>query len=311
MGRNRPAAAGRLVLALTAVATGVLIALIAQIGPAYGRTRRTSRAVQLGSRIVLRSMDIRVLRRGVVRDGPALVVANRVCWIDILAIAASAPVVPVANCEVARWPVIGGLARRAGTVFVQRRACRELQDSIGRIAALLRQGHRVLIFPEGTAIPDGPPATFGRAGFQAAVDAAVVVQPMAVQYLDRHGRPIAAAALAGEHGLPAAIWRVLRSGPVVVGLRWTTMPAIDDGGHRAGHRARAAARAGISINRHLTLTTDGGSAGSAGLAGQCDQHVSGGSALPCRSESGVRAQRGAQRPADRPQPVRPGLDVVT
>ena len=46
--------------------------------------------------MLLRALGIRLLTTGAARDGAALVVANHVSWVDILAITATSPVVPVA-----------------------------------------------------------------------------------------------------------------------------------------------------------------------------------------------------------------------
>lgn len=233
------------------VLAGLLVPAAA-LGPRYGRVRRAGLAASAGSRLLLRALGIRVVRRGVVRDGAALVVANHVSWVDILVIAATAPVVPVAKCEIAQWPVIGALARRVGAVFVPRRTGRDLPAAVGQVAGLLRRGHRVLIFPEATTTCGGPPAGFYRAGFQAAVDAAVPVVPVAIGYADGHGRPTTAAAFVGADDLLTSLWRVLRSGALVADLWWQpAAPATQDGGHRANHRARAATRAHERISRRL------------------------------------------------------------
>lgn len=251
-GRTVVAVVGRLALVCGALLVAVPIVLLGTCGPGYGRTRRASLAVQLGSRILLCALGIRIVRAGSGRPGAALVVANHISWIDVLAIAATAPVVPVAKCEVARWPVIGPLARRTGTVFVSRRIGRDLPDTVASITATLRRGHRVLLFPEGTTTCGGPPVAFRRAGFQAAVDAAAPVQSVSIQYTDRHGRPTVSAAFVDDDTLFESVWRVLRGGPMLVRVRWQpALAAIEDGGHRAGHRARAAQCARGRISQAL------------------------------------------------------------
>lgn len=251
-GRTRPAALARLALTGGAMVLASGLVLVGALGPRYGRIGRAGVAASLGSRILLRALGIRVVRHGVVRDGAALVVANHVSWVDILVIAATAPAVPVAKCEIARWPVIGGLARRIGAVFVPRRTGRDLPEAVDQVAGLLRRGHRVLIFPEATTTCGGPPAGFYRAGFQAAVDAAAPVVPVAIDYADGRGRPTTSAAFVGDDDLLSSLWRVLRSGTVVADLWWQpAAPAIQDGGHRASHRARAATRAHDRISHRL------------------------------------------------------------
>ena len=101
-----------------------------------------------------------------------------------------------------------------------RRPGRQLPHAVAQITAILRRGHRVLIFPEGTTTSGGPPSTFHRAGFQAAVDAAVPVVPVAIGYADGRGRPTTSAAFVGDDDLLSSLWRVLRAGPVVADVWW-------------------------------------------------------------------------------------------
>lgn len=251
-GRGRAVAAARLGLCLGTVLVAAVIILVGATGPAHGRIRRAGCAAGLGSRLLLRALGIRLAASGAVRDGAALVVANHVSWVDVLAVTATAPAVPVAKREIAGWPLIGALARRTGTVFVSRRVGRDLPGSVAGITGALRRGHRVLLFPEGTTTAGGPPGRFHRAGFQAAVDAAAPVQAVAIEYRDRQGRPSVAASFVGEDTLLASVWRVLRTGPLHVRVHWhPPAAATEDAGHRAGHRARAALGARRRISRAL------------------------------------------------------------
>ena len=159
----------RLLLAALVLAVAATAVLIGAAGPRYGRTRRAGVAAHWGARILLRVLGVRVRRHGTPWIGPALVVANHISWLDVLVVTAMTPVRPVAQCEVAHWPMIGVLARRVGAVSCSPGTCRELPDTIGRVTLALRRGHWVLIFPEGTTSRGGPPILFRRAGFQAAV----------------------------------------------------------------------------------------------------------------------------------------------
>lgn len=251
-GRTRTAAAIRATLVLGGLLLAVSLVLIGTAGPGYGRTHRSAVMVHLAARVVMRCCGIRLCRDGTVRPGPALVVANHTCWVDVLAVAATAPVVVVARCEIAGRPLIGALARRTGTVFVRPRVDRDLPAAVGRITTALRRGHRVLLFPEGTTSRGGPPGTFRRAGFQAAVDAAAPMQAVSIRYADGLGRPTVSPAFVDDDSLLIAAWRVLRSGPLLVRVQWhAPAAATEDGGHRTAHRARAADGARRRIDRAL------------------------------------------------------------
>lgn len=130
--------------ALTAVLlTGIVCASVG---------RRYERAVRAWARTVVRAAGVRVritwvCGRG---EGPELLVANHISWLDVPLLAAVRPAHMVAKTEVAAYPVLGRLAARGGTVFIDRARLRTLPGTVDRIAAQLRNGASVVVFPEGS-----------------------------------------------------------------------------------------------------------------------------------------------------------------
>jgi 1-acyl-sn-glycerol-3-phosphate acyltransferase len=57
----------------------------------------------------------------------------------------------VSKAEVRDWPGIGWLARRFGTIFVERGRKRALPETNRRIDEALADGEGVVVFPEGTS----------------------------------------------------------------------------------------------------------------------------------------------------------------
>lgn len=238
-------------LALAILAGAVLIGATTVV-PGYGARRRAATGLRLGSRIVLAVLRVRVVTRGKPLPGPALVVANHTSWLDILVLCAGAPMLPVAKAEVAAWPVIGRLARRSGALFIDRWRYRELPDVVDRVAGALRAGHRVQVFPEGTTRCGASLDPFRRALFQAAIDAATVVSPVALRYRDGAGAPTTASCFVGDETLITSVWRVLRSRPLRVEVHWLpVVPAIVAIGHRATDRAAVATKAQDAVARAL------------------------------------------------------------
>jgi len=240
--------------ALTAGAlllVGALILLITmRAGP--GRTHRGSWAVGRASRILLWALGVRLQQRGGPRPGASLVVANHVSWLDVLVLAAGGSMLPVAKAEIASWPLIGILARRCGVLFIHRRRLSELPTQVDRIADELRRGHRVQVFPEATTRCGTSINSFRRAAFQAAIDAAVVISPVAVSYRDSGGDHESATAFVGEMSLWTSVLIVLRAGPITAEATWLpTIPAIVATGIAPVDRARAASAAERSIARTL------------------------------------------------------------
>ncbi|WP_060575019.1 MULTISPECIES: 1-acyl-sn-glycerol-3-phosphate acyltransferase [unclassified Pseudonocardia] len=202
-------------------------------------------AALLGARVlgaVLRSLHRAVLRaagvRLVVRGGPlrpgdgrgALVVADHTSWIDIPALGAIGPVTMLAKREVRDWPLIGLLATRIGTLFVDREGLSRLPGTVAATADALREGTLVGVFPEATTWCGAVRGDYRRAPFQAAIDAGVALRPVTVSVTTTDGRPTTAAAFVGEQTLGDAVGRVLRLPGLVceVTVGELVEPGVDD-----------------------------------------------------------------------------------
>ena len=116
---------------------------------------------------------------------PGAVVANHASWLDIFALNAGKRVYFVSKAEVARWPVIGWLARATGTVFITRDA-KEAGRQKTVFETRLKAGHKLLFFPEGTS-SDGRrilpfKSTLFAAFFTDALQDKMHIQPVTVLY---------------------------------------------------------------------------------------------------------------------------------
>ena len=113
-----------------------------------------------------------------------LFVSNHSSWLDIMLIAGATGAAFVSRDDVARWPVIGWLARLNNTVFVastERKAVRGQADSL---RSALATGQPVALFPEGTTGGGAEILPF-RASLLASLFpplAKLKVQPVAIDY---------------------------------------------------------------------------------------------------------------------------------
>ncbi|MFG2141335.1 lysophospholipid acyltransferase family protein [Streptomyces sp. NPDC048650] len=156
--------------------------------------------------------------------GPGtLVVVNHISWLDIPALLAVEPVTLLAKREVGGWPVVGGLARRAGTHFIDRTDPRRLPYAVAELTELLASGRSVAVFPQATTWCTAGPGAFRRATFQAALDAGAPVRPVTVGYT-QGGGPSTVAAFCGEDTFAASLRRVLTARALAV--RVTAHPAV-------------------------------------------------------------------------------------
>lgn len=239
---------------LVALAAGVLLVTIATSIPGYRRSRRGRWAVGCAARWVVLALGVRVVVHGAPRSGPSLVVGNHVSWMDILALAGAAPQVMVAKSEVRSWPVIGGAAVRAGAIFLQRDSWRSLPGTVEEITAALRSGQRVQVFPEATTRCGGALGEFHRAAFQAAINAAVVISPVAVGYAQDGHPGSTVAAFLGRESLVDSLRRVVAARGIEVTVRWLgPIPAIAGTGRDHLDRATVARLAENVIAARLAV----------------------------------------------------------
>ena len=186
---------------------------------------------------LLRALGVRLTVSGAMARGPALIVANHVSWLDVIALAACAPAVFICKSEIAAWPGIGWLLERVGTIFIRRDSFRD----VWRVNNVLRERFAaqmsVAAFPEGTTTMGGELRAFRPALFQPAVERGLPVQPVAIAYSSR------AAAYVGETSFFESLLSICAARSIEVHL--TVLPPLSPGltrkqAARAAHGAIAA-----------------------------------------------------------------------
>jgi 1-acyl-sn-glycerol-3-phosphate acyltransferase len=203
--------------------------------------------IRAWSRGLVRLFGLRVRIVGQPAPEAALFVANHHSWLDIEVLHACRMMHFVAKAEIARWPLVGWLASRAGTIFHARGSGHSLASVIDRVSAKLRQGHAAGVFPEGSTGPSDRVRTFHARIFQTAIDAGVPVQPVALRY-GRDGE--------ADHALPflvgesfvANFFRVL-GGPTQEAEVHFLQPLIPNGSGRRdlAERSRAAIAQALGV----------------------------------------------------------------
>ncbi|WP_067507987.1 1-acyl-sn-glycerol-3-phosphate acyltransferase [Actinoplanes sp. TFC3] len=207
-------------------AAGVLLAGVLLVPLLRGTGVRTL------ARLLLAALGVRLRWRGPAVKPGSLLVANHVSWLDVLALLAVAPVRLVAKHEVGAWPLVGAVAKASGAIFLNRERPRQLPDAVADVAAALRSGRSVAVFPEGTTFCGAERGRFRPAVFQAAIDAQAPVVPITIRY------DTPAAAFIGDDTLWSSVRRV-------VALRGLTVTLVGSPALRpeAGADRRVLARA--------------------------------------------------------------------
>lgn len=144
---------------------------------------------RLWARGMLWVFGIRRVCRGRLPAGAHLVVANHISWMDIVLLHALWPMWLVAKAEIRGWPLIGGLASLAGTLFIERGSEESRRRVSRRMAALLKRGDSVGIFPEAGISDEAGVGRFHPRLFAPAIRVGVPVVPVALRYT-RNGQDL-------------------------------------------------------------------------------------------------------------------------
>ena len=195
-------------LSRTLVHLGVAVWKLSFHAPLWSaRTHRRQVARWARKVFAISGMDLRTTGVAPEPGRPVLYVANHVSWLDIYALLAVSDMRFVAKSEVRDWPVVGTLAQRLGTLFIDRQRRAASRTTNAAIAALLARGDAVCVFPEGTTTDGRRVEPFRASLLEPAVLGAVTVQPVAIRYTTASGELSEAALFIDDMSLPESLWR--------------------------------------------------------------------------------------------------------
>lgn len=230
----------RVLRAAMALGAVLVLALPWRIWPASGLAR-------LGWALLLRGFDVRLRVHGVPAQAGTLLLVNHVSWIDIAVLARLVDAGFVAKAEVGHWPVIGGLARRWGCLFVDRTQRRMLGGKAAAIERHLASGRSLVLFPEGTTGAGEDVLPFRSSLLGGGGDLLLRVQPVTLAYCCAADR--ARAAWLGDAALLPHALELARGGGVTIDV-WFEEPFI------GMDRKAVAACAEAAVARRLAAVLD-------------------------------------------------------
>jgi 1-acyl-sn-glycerol-3-phosphate acyltransferase len=217
-----------------AVLTWTLVAMAVQAACLLAPGRAKVQFAQIYWAVFARLMGIKVRVIGTRADSasgrPILYVSNHSSWVDIPVIGGVLDGCFVAKGDVARWPVIGTIARLGRTVFVSRNRASTARER-DAMRTTLTSGDRLILFPEGTS-SDGSRVLPFRTSFFAVAEArpgedlsqVPIIQPVSVVYDRLGGLPAGRAsrpvfAWYGDMDIASHFWRLTQH----IGLRATVL----------------------------------------------------------------------------------------
>jgi 1-acyl-sn-glycerol-3-phosphate acyltransferase len=156
------------------------------------------------------ALDMAVRER--ITGAPArLVVANHRSIIDILLMLSLFGGQLLARGDMADWPGVGPMARRAGTLFVDRNSPSSGASAVRRMRDRMRRGITVSVFPEGTTFDGDEVRPFQAGAFVAVTRERGFVLPVGLAY-ER------ADAVYGDESITTHIGRLLHAARIRVAV---------------------------------------------------------------------------------------------
>ncbi len=210
-----------------------------------GREPLPHRLIRWWSISLMWIFGLRAVRVGQPLPDPVMFVANHTSWIDIELLHSQRAVCFVAKAEIAGWPLVGWLAANGGTIFHRRGNNYSLAAVMQVMVARLRAGRSVAVFPEGGSGYNGVIRVFHARIFQAALDAQVPVQPVALRFVRGGVRVVDAGFREGE-SFVANFLRMLGGPAMDAEIHFlATVPASQEGRRRMAEQSRE--RIGVAL----------------------------------------------------------------
>ncbi len=158
-----------------------LLPVLTRRGYDLGHALRTRRE---WAALITHKVGIRARFHGNVPDFPCLLLANHRSYLDPILILAVTEAFPVSKAEARKWPVLGAGAAATGVIFLKRESLKSRADTMQAIADKVKEGHRVILFPEGTTSAVPTTIEFKKGSFQLAARNGIPVVPVAIDYRD-------------------------------------------------------------------------------------------------------------------------------
>lgn len=171
-----------LLIRFSGIVLHILLGLVLCITTLHRGLKKSSRQkiICWWSRTAGRIFGLRIRTVGSSQKDPVYLVSNHVSWLDIIVLGGNQPVTFLSKEEVRYWPVIGYLARKAGTLFIRRGI--NSDEAKQNIRKHLFQGNSIAVFPEGTTSNGIQTRPFYPRLFAPIMDGKTVVQPVALIY---------------------------------------------------------------------------------------------------------------------------------
>lgn len=146
--------------------------------------------------MALTGSDVEIKGSHYIPNGPVLFASNHEGDFDIPVLigAIDKPFGFISKIEIKKVPILSSWMEAIQCVFLDRRNREKAAHSILAGVELLKKGHSLVIFPEGTRSKGGPIGLFKAGGFRLAKDSGVPIVPISIEgtskVFEKNGRLI-------------------------------------------------------------------------------------------------------------------------
>lgn len=145
------------------------------------------------SRILAKLLHFNVTLKGKehllsLKDESYLMVANHCSYMDILLLSWQQPASFITSVEMGNTAFLGSITRVGGSLYTQRDKHVSLPEEIKRFAKAIKEGFKVVLFPEGTSTDASTIKAFRTSLFQVAIEAKTKILPVCIRYTSIDGK---------------------------------------------------------------------------------------------------------------------------
>lgn len=154
-----------------------------------GKTKKADmlsyKVTSLWTKVVMKAAGAKITITGldnIPKDTTLLVMSNHQSYFDIPLLMSTLPFPKgfIAKKELGKWPVIRVWMKRIRCVFMDRDNMRKSAEAIVDGIKILKSGHSMVIFPEGTRSKGGPTNEFKSGSFKLATKSLVPILPVTI-----------------------------------------------------------------------------------------------------------------------------------
>jgi len=116
--------------------------------------------VRFWSIAAARIIGLHIHVEGIAPQRPFCLVSNHLSYLDALLMQITTESLQIAKSDIASWPLVGWLAARLGTIFIDRTTARDVMRVNDIIRTSLKNNEGVVFFPEGTTSDGSSVGTF-------------------------------------------------------------------------------------------------------------------------------------------------------